>query len=137
MFAFGHAQGDVLDQNLEAVIVRPRTRADLSCLPPNKLQAIQQVAHLVLRATGIVVAPIPDSLEQGIDQSYLGLQARVLMSQTFFPHSGLPGLAQGRYLVFVVLAKVPEGSTVGLLPAVFVAQNLNPVIGQSLSKPVQ
>ena len=59
------------------------------------------------------------------------------MGQTFFPHSGLPGLAQGRYLVFVVLAKVPEGPTVGFLPAVLLAQNLNPVIGQSLGKPVQ
>jgi hypothetical protein len=37
MFAFGHALHDVLDQDLEAVIVRPRTRADLSCFPPYKL----------------------------------------------------------------------------------------------------
>ena len=59
------------------------------------------------------------------------------MGQTFFPHSGLPGLAQGRYLVPVPLSEIPEEPTFGLPPTVLLAQNLNAVIGQSLGKPVQ
>jgi len=59
------------------------------------------------------------------------------MGQAFFPHTGLPGLTKGRYLVPVPLSKVPEKFAFGFPPTVLLTQNLDAVIGQSLGKPVQ